>query len=52
MASESNQTMPEGWKMDLAIGFSIYDHFSWALGTLQGKLSWNEPETLIPYISV
>ena len=26
------QSMPEGWEMDPQIGFSICDHFSWALG--------------------
>ena len=26
--------MPEGWKIDLQTGFSIGDHFSWALGVL------------------
>ena len=26
------QTMLEGWKIDLQTGFSIDDHFSWALG--------------------
>ena len=36
------QDWPEGWKMDPQIGFSICDHFSWALGHFprQTRLKW------------
>ena len=36
--------MPEGWEMDPQIGFSICDHFSWALGYFprQTKLKWTK----------
>ena len=38
------QSMPEGWKMDHYIGFSICDHFAWALGYFprQTKLKWTK----------